>query len=200
MATILFAGTAAHLRLLLRLTLHSGGHDVIEVADGDAALAALRAHRPAVAILGVEMPGRSGLAVCRAVRTEPDLADVRVLLVSASAIEVEAAMAGADACLTSSYSLADLLAVVEGLAVRTPEPPDVRPLRAWRAERLLLIRELARLAGVAPSTIYLAEAGCTTMHPLLMRRVAAAVGVDVHHIAEFRRAVDDRGLGSDERG
>ena len=30
-----------------------------------------------------------------------------------------------------------------------------RPLRDVRAERLLSLRELARLAGVAPSTIYL---------------------------------------------
>ena len=64
------------------------------------------------------------------------------------------------------------------------------PLRELRAERVLSIRELARLADVAPSTIYLTEAGRTTPHPSVMRRIAAALGVDAHEIAEFRRAIE----------
>jgi len=69
---------------------------------------------------------------------------------------------------------------------------DTRPwsLRDLRAERLLSIRELARLADVAPSTIYLTEAGRTIPHPSVMRRIAAALGVDAHDVAEFRRAID----------
>ena len=68
---------------------------------------------------------------------------------------------------------------------------DTRPwsLRDLRAERLLSIRELARLADVAPSTIYLTEAGRTTPHASVMRRIAAALEVDAHEIAEFRRAI-----------
>ena len=68
---------------------------------------------------------------------------------------------------------------------------DTRPwsLRDLRAERLLSIRELARLADVAPSTIYLTEAGRTTPHASVMRRIAAALEVDAHDIAEFRRAI-----------
>ena len=67
---------------------------------------------------------------------------------------------------------------------------STRPLRALRAERLLSIRELARLAGVAPSTIYLTEAGRTTPHASVMRRIAAALRVGAHEVAEFRRAIE----------
>jgi transcriptional regulator with XRE-family HTH domain len=67
-----------------------------------------------------------------------------------------------------------------------------QPLRALRAERLLSMRDLARLADVAPSTIYLTEAGRTTPQPAVMRRIATALGVAPHHIAEFRRAVEAR--------
>jgi transcriptional regulator with XRE-family HTH domain len=70
-----------------------------------------------------------------------------------------------------------------------PDDASTRPLRDLRAERLLTIRELARLAGVAPSTIHLTEAGRTTPHASVMRRIAAALGVDAHEIAEFRRAI-----------
>ena len=45
------------------------------------------------------------------------------------------------------------------------EESGVRPLRRWRAELVLSIRELARLADVAPATIYLTEAGRTTPRP-----------------------------------
>ena len=66
----------------------------------------------------------------------------------------------------------------------------VRSLRAWRAERLLTIRELARAAGVAPSTVYLIEAGRTTPRPSVMRRIASRLGVEGHRVAEFRRAIE----------
>ncbi len=73
-----------------------------------------------------------------------------------------------------------------------PDGASTRPLRALRAERLLSIRGLARLADVAPSTIYLTEAGRTTPHASVMRRIAAALQVDAHAVAEFRRAIEVR--------
>jgi transcriptional regulator with XRE-family HTH domain len=66
-------------------------------------------------------------------------------------------------------------------------------LRDVRAERLLSIRELARLANVAPSTIYLIETGRSIPHPAVIRRLATALAVDPHTIAEFRRAIRHRG-------
>ncbi len=71
-----------------------------------------------------------------------------------------------------------------------PEDASTRPLRHLRAEQLLSIRGLARQAGVAPSTIYLTEAGRTTPHASVIRRIAAALGVDAHVVAEFRRAIE----------
>ena len=68
----------------------------------------------------------------------------------------------------------------------------VRSLRAVRADRLLSLRELAYLAGVAASTIYLIEAGRTTPRPAMIRRLSAALGVEPWAVAEFRRAIHDR--------
>jgi len=43
---------------------------VAEAANGDEALALIREHRPDVAVLDIQMPGRTGLEVTRAVRAE----------------------------------------------------------------------------------------------------------------------------------
>lgn len=48
-----------------------GGFEIVaEAEDGDTALALIRRHRPAVALLDIEMPGASGLDVAEAVRDE----------------------------------------------------------------------------------------------------------------------------------
>ena len=64
------------------------------------------------------------------------------------------------------------------------------PLREVRAGRLLTIRELAKLAGVAPSSIYLIEAGRGTPRLSTMRRLASALGVDPETVVEFRQAIE----------
>ena len=69
------------------------------------------------------------------------------------------------------------------------EESGVLPLRRWRAEQVLSVRELARLADVAPTTVYLIEAGKTTPQPAVMRRIAAALGVEARQVAEFARAI-----------
>lgn len=67
---------------------------------------------------------------------------------------------------------------------------EMRSLREIRSERLLSIRELAREAGVATSTIYLTESGRTTPRPAIVRRLAAVLGVDPLEVDEFRRAIE----------
>ncbi len=67
-------------------------------------------------------------------------------------------------------------------------------LRTMRASRLLTIRELAQRAGVVPSTIYLTETGRTTPRLSVVRRLAAALGVEPHEVDEFRRAIEQSGV------
>ena len=67
-----------------------------------------------------------------------------------------------------------------------------RRLRDVRAERLLSIRELAQLAGVAASTIFLIESGRSTPRISVVRRLAAALRVDPPSVSEFRRTLGAR--------
>jgi transcriptional regulator with XRE-family HTH domain len=63
-------------------------------------------------------------------------------------------------------------------------------LREVRANRLLTMRELARQASVAASTVYLIESGRTTPRPSIVRRLAWVLDIDPHEVDEFRRAIE----------
>jgi CheY-like chemotaxis protein len=89
---------------------------VLEAGDGDEALRLLSEERPDVAILDVVMPGASGLAVCRAVRSDPDLAETGVVMLSANATAAQAADVGADRFLVKPFLSSDLLAAIRDVA------------------------------------------------------------------------------------
>ncbi len=96
------------------------GHEVTPAADGRIALDLIRALKPDLAILDVMMPHRDGVAVCRAVRADPSLAGVRVMMLTAQEkmAEIEEGFAaGADDYLTKPFSpkvLAARVAVLLG--------------------------------------------------------------------------------------
>jgi CheY-like chemotaxis protein len=73
-------------------------------------------HRPAVALLDVQMPGRSGLDLARAIRGQPQLSGTHVVLLTSKAqdADIKAGLAaGADRYLTKPFSPLELLTVVE---------------------------------------------------------------------------------------
>jgi len=63
-------------------------------------------------------------------------------------------------------------------------------LRDLRAERLLSVRELARQASVAPSTIFLIEAGRTIPRQRVARQIAQALHVEPMEVDELRRRIE----------
>lgn len=116
MVTVLIADDEAPLRLLVAATIESNEYAVVEAADGDEAWALLQQHRPAVALLDVSMPGRTGLELARAIKADPELAATRIVLLTAKAQPADVAAglaAGADLYLTKPFSPLELIAVVE---------------------------------------------------------------------------------------
>jgi signal transduction histidine kinase/DNA-binding response OmpR family regulator len=89
--------------------------EVRTVAAGDAALAVLRERRADLVIADVMMPGLDGFALVRAIRADPALAKVPVILLSARAGEeasIEGLEAGADDYLVKPFSARELIARV----------------------------------------------------------------------------------------
>jgi class 3 adenylate cyclase len=107
----------ANLKLLEDL-LGFHGYEVEVVADGDAALAAIRARAPDLVLLDVLMPGLDGYEVCRAVRADPALAMLPVVMVTAledREERVRGLEAGADDFLSKPLNQPELLARVRSL-------------------------------------------------------------------------------------
>ena len=68
---------------LLSLRFAKAGFDVIEAADGLATLRQARERRPDVLILDVMMPGRTGWEVARELRSDEQLANVGIVMLTA---------------------------------------------------------------------------------------------------------------------
>lgn len=62
-------------------------------------------------------------------------------------------------------------------------------LRAHRLQRLLTVRELARVSKVSHTAIWMAEAGTVQPRLATIRALAQALGVEPGMIAEFRPAL-----------
>ena len=89
--------------------------EVQAVADGQAALDAIRARRPDLVLTDVMMPRLDGFGLLEAIRSEPDLHDIPVIMLSARAGEeakVEGLEAGADDYLIKPFSAHELIARV----------------------------------------------------------------------------------------
>ncbi len=94
------------------------GFEVAVAADGDAALEQLRTFRPDLVLLDIMMPKKSGYEVCEAARTDPDLAGIRIVMLTAKGRDLEVAKGmalGADAYVTKPFSTKDLVTLVKAL-------------------------------------------------------------------------------------
>jgi len=97
MAKILIADDAAMLRILACRSL--SGHQTIEAEDGEEALALAKQHHPRIVILDWMMPKLSGVEVTRAIREDPELAGIKIVVMTARTgfdSESEALEAGVD--------------------------------------------------------------------------------------------------------
>lgn len=111
---------------IVRTLLESRGFAVLVARDGDEAMALFEAARPALVLLDVLMPGRSGWEVCRLMRQHPEHGrTVRIIMFTALADwndKQSAIQTGADDYVTKPVDLADLeLRVRRNLALVTPQ-------------------------------------------------------------------------------
>jgi CheY-like chemotaxis protein len=114
--TVVIADDESSMRLLVHATIESDDYCVVEAADGTEAWTLVQKHKPALVLLDVQMPGRSGMDVLRSIKADPSLAETKVILLTAKAQEsdIESGLiAGADFYLTKPFSPLDLLTRVE---------------------------------------------------------------------------------------
>jgi DNA-binding response OmpR family regulator len=108
-----------------RLYLERDGFQVLVVATGEQALAAVRERRPVAVVLDVGLPGMDGLDVVKRLRADGD--DTPVLFVTARDEEVDRILGlemGADDYLTKPFSPRELVTRVRTV-LRRGRLPDV---------------------------------------------------------------------------
>ena len=179
---ILLADDNADMREYVRRLLVARGYEVEAVDDGDAALAAARRRAPDLVLSDVMMPGLDGFGLLQALRADPQLRDLPVVLLSARAGEearVEGIDAGADDYLTKPFSARELLARVganlamarirresllalqelnETLEARVAERTQERD-RIWRLSRELMLVAQADSTALAVNPAWTATLG-----------------------------------------
>jgi len=106
---------------LVVFKLNQAGFDTVAVTDGDAALAAIEADPPRLAVLDIMMPGMSGLEVLQKVRANEAISDLDVILLTARArdADVDAGYAsGASDYVIKPFSPRELLVRVNAVLAR----------------------------------------------------------------------------------
>jgi len=84
MAKILVVDDEYLLRAMLKDALEEIGHTVLLAENGEVALAQAKADPPDCILLDIMMPGLDGYATCAAIKADPQLASIPVLLISAT--------------------------------------------------------------------------------------------------------------------
>lgn len=120
--TVLIADDEPSIRETAAFILESEGYSVLLAANGDEAIARIRAERPAAVLLDIEMPRKDGLAVCREIKGDAALRGTYVILLTARGQkkdEVEGLAAGADTYLTKPFDDEEILRRLEQVFART---------------------------------------------------------------------------------
>jgi DNA-binding NarL/FixJ family response regulator len=118
---VLVADDQALVRAGLRLLLETEDdiEVVAEAADGHEAVALARRYRPDVVLMDIRMPGLDGLAATMQIAVEPDLADVKVLILTTFETDeyvFEALRAGASGFVVKDTEPAELVQAVHVVA------------------------------------------------------------------------------------
>lgn len=117
---ILIADDEGPLRLLVRATLEDesgeGRYEIIEAADGNEALEIALRERPELILLDIQMPGLSGLEVCKMLKGDPATSDLMIVMLTAKGQQSDREKgfaAGADEYFSKPFSPLELLELVD---------------------------------------------------------------------------------------
>jgi CheY-like chemotaxis protein len=89
MARILIAEDEPDIRDLVAFTLRFAGHDVTPTANGEEAYQQVVQVVPDLVLTDVRMPKMTGYEVCRAIKANPDLKHIPVVILSAKGQDSE---------------------------------------------------------------------------------------------------------------
>ncbi|CAN5485630.1 hypothetical protein BH11PSE11_BH11PSE11_29760 [soil metagenome] len=114
---ILIVDDVASNRDILRLMLHAVGLDMLqEAAEGEAVMALVKEWQPDIVLMDRRMPGLDGLQLTRLIKQLPAAANMRIIMVTASAFDEDrktAFDAGADGFVSKPFSEQEILMEIQ---------------------------------------------------------------------------------------
>lgn len=106
---------------MIRTRLEKQGYRVFTASDGEAAVEIAVDERPDLVVLDVMMPKMSGWEVARTLRNNPDLAGIKIVLLTAigkGMNDMTAPLYDVDAHIDKPFEFKDLEAAIERLTAR----------------------------------------------------------------------------------
>jgi two-component system KDP operon response regulator KdpE len=116
---ILIVDDQPQLRRVMRIILTDAGYEVDDAKTGETAIEKVLGFRPDLVVLDIDMPGMGGLAACRMIRADANIAIIMLTVRNSEADKVEALDAGADDFVTKPFSASELLARIRAALRRT---------------------------------------------------------------------------------
>jgi two-component system, OmpR family, KDP operon response regulator KdpE len=147
---VLIVDDQPKIRRFMRTTLVGDGYEVDEAKTGEDALERMRDFRPDLIVLDVNMPGMGGLAACRAIRSDTNIAIIMLTVRNSEADKVAALDAGADDFVTKPFSTPELLARIRA-ALRRVQTSQSSPTKV-RVGEIVIDFDARTVANRGPST------------------------------------------------
>jgi two-component system cell cycle response regulator DivK len=113
-------------RMIVRDLLEFRGYQVVDVMDGEEALAATERERPDLILMDIQLPRISGLEATRRIKAREDLRGIPIVAVTSFALsgdDQRAFAAGCDAYIAKPYKTRELLELIQRLL----QPDRSRP-------------------------------------------------------------------------
>ena len=105
-------------RMIVRDLLEFRGYQVVDVMDGEEALAATERERPDLILMDIQLPRISGLEATRRIKAREDLRRIPIVAVTSFALsgdDQKAFAAGCDAYIAKPYKPRELLELIQRL-------------------------------------------------------------------------------------
>ncbi len=115
---LLVADDEPNIVISLEYLMKREGYNVLVATDGIQALEMIQRERPALVLLDVMMPGKTGFEVCQEVRADASLDGVRILMLTAKGRENDVSKGlalGADGYMIKPFSTRELVEKVRKL-------------------------------------------------------------------------------------
>lgn len=115
---ILLADDSITIQKVISITLGGEDCDLTIVGDGESAVRKARELKPDIVLADISMPGKNGYEVCEAIKKDPSLSHISVMLLAGTFEPLnkdEAARVGADGSIVKPFESQELIAKVNNL-------------------------------------------------------------------------------------